>query len=293
MNKPTILITGGNGQVAWDLKQEIQSWATIASFSKEGLNITEAESILNVIKREKPLLLVNTAAYTAVDKAEQEIEHVMQANAHGPSILAKICEQYKIPLIHLSTDYVFDGQKKEAYQEDDDVNPINVYGVSKWEGEEEIRKYCEKHLILRVSGVFGYHGHNFVKTILTLAKEQKELKVVADQITCPTPSQAIANTVSILTQQIVNQLSMAWGTYHYCSEPPVSWYHFAQAIKQYAEDKISLNVETIHPISTEEFPRPAKRPLYSVLSNQKIKRQFNIETPSWQKGIEQLIDSLL
>lgn len=292
MHKPTILITGGNGQVAWDLKQQAQALGHVVAPSKAELDITEPGSLAAVISQTKPDLIINAAAYTAVDKAEQEIDKAMQVNVVGPSLLAEACTAQQIPLIHISTDYIFDGQKNAAYTEDEPANPVSVYGESKWQGEQAVRNHCANHIILRVSGVFGFHGHNFVKTILRLAQEQEELRIVADQITCPTPAADIASAIVAIAGQAFINRDIAWGTYHYCSTPPVSWYDFTRAIIASANDRLPLQVKTLTPVITAEFPRPAKRPPYSVLAAEKIKQHFNLHPKPWQEGIDNLIDML-
>lgn len=293
MNKPTILITGGNGQLAWDLKQQAAALGQIAAPAKTELNIASLDEVAAYVNQTQPAIIINTAAYTAVDKAEQEPEAAMQVNAIGPGILAKVCSELDIPLIHVSTDYIFDGQKNAAYAEDEPPAPLGVYGESKLQGEHAVRQNCLKHIILRVSGVFGFHGHNFVKTILRLAQEQEELRIVADQITCPTPSADIAKVILIITRQALSHFAIPWGTYHYCSSPPVSWYDFTRAIIALAAEKKPLQVKQIVPVTTAEFPRPAKRPPYSVLSVQKIQQAFGITAKPWQDGLRAVISQLL
>ena len=221
-NSPKILITGSDGQVGSALRAHVaaKNFHLIAC-NRENMDITNPVSIQQAISQFSPDIIINTAAYTAVDKAETHIEEVMQVNHIGTEHLAIACKRNNIPLIHLSTDYVFDGSNTLPYRENDTANPINVYGKSKWLGEQSIREHCEQHIILRVSGVFSEYGNNFMKTILRLANERKELNIIADQITCPTYASHIANVIYSLIPNL-----HTWGTYHYCDAPAVSWHEF-------------------------------------------------------------------
>ncbi|HZW70843.1 MAG TPA: dTDP-4-dehydrorhamnose reductase [Hanamia sp.] len=272
-----LLITGGNGQVAWEIIRfaVAQNYVVLAPPHQE-LDITNTQQVNTAIAQFKPQFVINTAAYTQVDKAETEIDRAYAVNRDGAGILACACKETQIPLLHLSTDYVFDGKQKKPYHENDPVAPLNVYGLSKWEGEEAVRKHCPQHIILRVSSVFGVHGHNFVKIILRLAKEKDSLRIVADQITCPTPAAAIAQTVL----KIIS--APQWGTYHYCGDEVVSWYDFARAIVH----------KEIMPITTAEYPTPARRPAYSVLDCHKLLTTFGIEQPSWRQELREVLDVL-
>lgn len=280
-----ILCTGGNGQVSQALLHHPQAKFFRMQFcSHEQLDITDIDSIHQAVCYFKPRIIINTAAYTAVDQAEKEQEKAHLVNHYGAKNLSMVCEKFSIPLIHLSTDYVFDGKKSMPYHENDLSDPINVYGQSKYLGEEAIRKLCEKHLILRVSGIFSEYGNNFLKTILRLARTKKELHFVCNQITCPTYAGDIASALFT----IANQLS-TWGTYHYASHTPVSWYDFATAIIAEEEKYESLLVNVIHAITSEKFNAPAKRPLFSALDCKKIGKDYGILQPSWSLAIKQLL----
>jgi dTDP-4-dehydrorhamnose reductase len=292
MKIPTLLITGGNGQLAWDLQRFVtDNTINLIACSRETLDITDPVLIQQAFKQFQPDMIINTAAYTAVDKAEQETELAFRINRDGAANLARACSDAQIPLIHLSTDYVFDGQKTTPYQENDQVNPLGIYGQSKWEGEEAVRQYCPQHIILRVSGVFGRHGHNFVKTILRVAGEREILRIVADQITCPTPAADIAATIIILAKQLYSKQKEKplFGTYHYCSNAPTTWHHFAETIIEMASSLYPLQVKEIQPISTAEYPTAAKRPPYCVLDTQKIHTQFGIQPCSWRQELLEVI----
>jgi dTDP-4-dehydrorhamnose reductase len=275
-----VLITGANGQVAFELQRIADRRPfDIFALTKEQFDLTQLKLMSVIFDKIRPDVVINTAAYTHVDKAESHVETTFAVNRNGVENLAQLCEKYHCPLIQLSTDYVFDGSKNLPYSEEDSVAPINCYGMSKWEGEEVIRKQLEQHLIVRVSAVFGTHGHNFVKTILRLSHEKKQLRIVNDQITCPTPAQAIAHMLWQLCIKI--RLQPVWGTYHYCALPAVSWYEFAQSF-----------VKNIEPIASSAYPTIAKRPRYSVLNCQKIKKIYNIQQIEWQMGLNDVIQQL-
>src|SRR3990167_4365122 len=225
-----IFITGGNGQVAYEIVHLAQQKKhRILAPSRDVLDITDSKAVTRAVQEFHPDVVINAAAYTRVDQAEKEQAEAYAVNCEGAKNLAIVCAEIERPLLHLSTDYVFDGKKTHPYLETDPIAPVNLYGDSKWQGEEAIREQCEQHIILRTSAVFGSHGVNFVKTILRLASEREELRIVADQITCPTPASAIAETLLKLAT------FSRWGTYHYCGSPAVSWYDFEKKIIQLAE----------------------------------------------------------
>lgn len=285
---PKILITGSNGQLghallASSFAREFQ----IMKCGRDELDITNLTAIQDALTEFSPDIIINAAAYTAVDKAESETEQAVLANHIGAENLALACEYQQISLIHVSTDYVFDGQKAAPYREQDAVNPINFYGESKWLGEQAVREQCEKHIILRVSGVFSEYGNNFLKTMLRLAKERKELNIVADQITCPTYAGHIANAIFSLIHS-----EPKWGTYHYCDKNPVSWHEFATAIIDAARQFMSLSVENINAITTAEYPLPAKRPPYSVLDCHKLEKEYGIKQSEWTSPLNKILRNL-
>lgn len=280
-----ILITGANGQLASALSHHtLAKEFDLILCDKNQLDITDIASVSNAMLTHKPDIVVNTAAYTAVDKAEQDQELAFKVNCKGAENLAVVCHANDIPLIHISTDYIFDGQKGHAYGENDASHPINYYGESKWQGEVAVRANCEKHIILRVSSVFSEFGHNFYKTILRLANERKDLRVVSDQISCPTYAGDIAGAIF----QIIKS-EKKWSTYHFCSALPVSWHGFASAIVNAAKEKTDLMVEEVEAIPTSAYPTPAKRPAFSVLDCRKIMSDYQIEQPSWEDAIRKLL----
>lgn len=286
-----VLITGGNGQLAQALMNHPKASAcNLIHLSHHDCDITQEESIANACLQHSPDVIINTAAYTAVDLAESEKEKANAVNALGALQLAQLCQAKAIRLIHLSTDYVFDGESQTPLQEDEPIHPINHYGVTKAAGEIAIRNTLENHVILRVSGVFSEHGKNFLKTMLTLAREKEYLSVVTDQTTCPTDAHAIAGAIYSIIKQDQHR-----GTYHYCSQIPVSWHHFAACIfgTAIANYNAEFKLHTFKRITTQDYPTPAKRPHYSVLDCQKIKRDFGIEQPDWQAGIERVLAQLM
>lgn len=286
---PNILITGGHGQLGTVLSQHlIAKQFPVIIASRDILDITDCNAIQHAITTYSPDIIINSAAYTAVDKAENEIEQVLRINHLGAQHIARACAKNQIPLLHISTDYIFDGTKSLPYIEADAANPINVYGKSKWLGEEAVREECEQHIILRVSAVFSEYGHNFLKSILRLATERNELNIVADQFTCPTYAGHIADAIT----QIIPQLS-SWGTYHYCDATPVSWHQFATAIINAAKSYQPLRVKSINSITTAEYPTLAKRPAYSVLACEKINNHFGVNQAEWMSAIQMIVKRIM
>lgn len=285
-----IIVTGGEGQVALAMKHHPRAAEFKLHFlTRTACDITEPESLAKAFSDIQPDIVINTAAYTAVDQAESEPALAMRINAEGSQHLAQACEKNKVRLIHLSTDYVFDGKAQTPYSETDATHPINVYGESKCLGEVAIRQTLEDHLILRVSGVFSEYKTNFLKTILRLARERETLSVVNDQITCPTDAHQIADTVFAIAQSEAH-----CGTYHYCSTPPVSWFQFAASIiGGTCEHNIPLKTHTMKKITTADYPTAAKRPAYSVLRCDRLKRDFGLAQPDWHAGIERVLNILL
>lgn len=285
---PKLLITGAHGQLATTMMRHPLAQAFhLIPCSRAELDITDESALRRVLNHHKPSLVINTAAYTAVDKAQTESSQALLVNAIGAKNLAQYCGAAGIPLIHVSTDYIFDGRQTQPYREDDTPHPINVYGETKLVGEQAIREHCGEHVILRTSGVFSEFGHNFLKTMLRLATEKETLNVVDDQITCPTYTGDIAQALFTIAKQPV------WGTYHYCSTPPVSWFHFAADIIAQARCLQPLKISRVNAITTAQYPSAAKRPAYSVLDCAKIKQDYGLAAPSWQTAVQQIIPILL
>lgn len=284
MNK--ILITGGNGQLAQAIKEVANE--KIISLSRLQLDITQSDMLINACRIYQPRVIINTAAYTAVDLAEDERDHAQHINEIGARTVAQVAHQFRIPLIHVSTDYVFSGRNTMPYHELDVCDPINYYGLTKWRGELAVQECASEYLILRVSGVFSPYGKNFLKTMLRLLQEKRELSIVADQEICPTSALDIAQCLLALVQQ-------PWksGIYHYCSMNPTTWYDFTQAISK-ALRTLKPDVNPILlPIASADYPTKATRPAYSVLNCDKIKNIYGISAPSWEQAVENIVPGLL
>lgn len=289
-----ILLIGPTGQIGWELRRCVQPLGQVFPVGKNRsevaqayMDLTEPDSIRSVIREVQPAIVLNAAAYTAVDKAEQEPEIAHQINAIAPGIIAEECLRLKTSiLVHYSTDYVFDGTAKQPYHENDAVNPIGVYGKSKLAGEQAIAAVGGHYFILRTAWVYGLRGKNFLLTMQRLAQEQAELKVVNDQIGAPTWSRMIAaGTAHLLTQirspWYKNDIEELSGIYHLTCSGECSWYDFAKAIIAQCQKQPHLL-----PISTADYPTPAKRPAYSVLSHAKIMETFGLSLPDWERSLE-------
>lgn len=297
MLKGPILLTGVNGQVGYELLQTLAPLGKVMSVTREQLDLTNQEAIRCLIRETKPSVIVNPAAYTAVDKAESESELVFAINAHAPGIMAEEAARLNATLIHYSTDYVFDGSKTSPYIESDEANPLGIYGRSKLAGEEAIRAVGGQHLILRTSWVYGARGRNFLRTIIKLAQERDELKIVMDQIGAPTSSRAIANATAVMLSDWQAEKS---GTYHLTCAGEVSWHGFAQAILRFYEafraaqnwPVLKVQADALQAISTAEYPTLAARPLYSVLNNAKMLMGFHISMPLWSEALSAVMREL-
>lgn len=284
-----IVVTGANGQVGQEL-MHCQTAHQLIGLTKTQLDIAQFEQVQNTLKQIAPDLIINAAAYTQVDKAEQEKDLAFAVNATGAANLARYCAAQKIPLLHISTDYVFSGEQTTPYRETDPTQPISVYGHTKLVGEHLIQKELTQNIILRVSGVFGYYGNNFVKTMIKLAREKPELRVVADTTICPTPALAIAQTLLRICDFIQkNPQANYAGIYHFCSDEPTSWHQYAKEIIKQAAQYETLQVKEIHAVPAAEYPTPAKRPHYSVLDNHKIQQQFAMPACSWRHGLAEML----
>jgi dTDP-4-dehydrorhamnose reductase len=283
-----ILLAGGSGQLAQELQPILLSSGEVIAVDRTSLDLSLPESIRQAMAEIQPDLVVNAGAYTAVDKAESEPELANAVNGIAPGILAEECEKLGASLIHFSTDYVFDGSHGSAYLETDSTNPLGTYGKSKLAGEEAIRKAGNRHIIIRASWVYGNGGKgNFVKTMLRLGKEREEIRVVADQIGSPTWTRDLAEAIS----QIIPLLgSETFGTYQYTNSGVCSWYDFAIAIfEEAAKLGLPLKVQRVIPITTSEYPTPAKRPAFSVLSTVKISALLGTHPPHWRQGLRQML----
>ena len=285
-----ILVTGGAGQIAYALSQQQPEHIKTICLVRQICDISDPEQIHKALTTYQPQWVVNCAAYTAVDRAEQEQERAMAVNHLGAANLARACEKFNIPLCHISSDYVFNGEQNNPYKENDPTNPCNTYGLTKQLGEVAVQHYCKQAIILRVSSVFGCHGHNFVKTILRLSKQHQTLPVVSDQYCCPTSARDIALTIYNIINQATAQA--CWGIYHYASTPKTSWHAFAtEIITTQHHINTQLNT-TVIATKAADYPTAAKRPSHSVLSCDKIQQVFNIEQTLWQPRIVELCHEL-
>ena len=287
-----ILITGAKGQVGTELVTEAAKRGhEVHGFGSRELDISDYEQVNNTVQKINPDVIINAAAYTAVDKAETEHELAYAVNSQGSENLAKACKAQNIPLLHISTDYVYDGEKQSPYQETDQPNPTGVYGASKLEGDQKIEKNWHKHIIIRVSWVFGRYGNNFVKTMLRLSEQRDELSIVDDQYGAPTSAKAISHCLlDILAHQQFNQPDCPWGTYNLQSDPGVTWYGFAQEIFQQAKQSGIINKDMkLNPIPSSQFPTPVKRPANSKLDGKKLHKKFNISTLHWKNDLSDML----
>lgn len=294
-NNVKVFVTGSRGMMGQDLVPLIRLQGyDLHCVDVEDLDITRESDVHKAIESCMPDLVINCAAYTAVDKAEQERDRAFAVNRDGAGFVAEACASHQIPLIHISTDYVFDGQIKRPYLEDDPIHPLNVYGLSKWEGEQLIRSCNKKHMIIRSSWLFGVYGHNFVKTILSQAGEKDELRIVADQTGCPTWTVDLGRAVSRIAETLLkSENETLWGTYHYCGKGPVTWYDFATRIVEEMERRGQSKSIRVTPIRTSDYPTAANRPPWSVLDCAKIERAFSIQPKPWLKCLDNVLDTLL
>lgn len=285
-----VLLIGAKGQVGQELQVTLPFLGEVISIGREELDLTNSEKIGQLIREIHPDYLVNAAAYTAVDKAETEPDLAYSINATAPKIMAESAEKIQAKFLHISTDYVFDGRKNTPYLETDLTNPLGVYGQSKLRGEEEIKTVNSQAIILRTAWVYGSYGKsNFVKTMLRLGKEREELKVVVDQVGSPAWAKDIATAI---TQLLINADNPP-GIYNFTNSGVASWFDLTKAI--FEEAKISgipLKIQRVIPITTAEYPTPAVRPAYSVLSSQKISQQLGYIPPYWRDSLKAMLNQL-
>lgn len=283
-----LLLFGANGQVGSEIAAQANARGIdVTACTRDEVDITRQASVADMIGSVSPSIVINAAAYTAVDKAETEQELDEAINAQAPGQIATLCAGASIPLLHISTDYVFDGSRNHPYQESDPTHPINHYGQSKLRGEDAVRQHHAQHIILRTSWVFGAKGNNFVKTILRLAGEREQLKVVDDQWGCPTSAASIAGAL-LAVSSAIEAGNHQWGTYHFCGVPATTWYKFTQKIVSIAREHMTLKLKELLPIPTEDYPTPATRPKYTVMQCDKISQAFGIQAPDWAQDLQAL-----
>lgn len=280
-----VLITGKGGQLAQIFENILKSFPDLKAhfYSEEELDITSQDNISSVFAKNKYDYCINCAAYTAVDRAEQDKATAFSVNATGVENLAKACAEHHTTLIHISTDFVFDGTKKKPYLEDDSAVPISVYGHSKLMGEHHIQSHLKNYFIIRTSWLYSEFGNNFVKTMIRLGKDRDELKVVDDQMGSPTYALDLAKFIF----HIIENDICTYGVYHYSNEGEISWFDFAKKIFEMTD--LNVNLE---PIPTKEYPTPAKRPAYSVMDKSKVKDITGVHVPYWEDSLKKCLENM-
>ncbi len=291
-----ILLTGSNGQVGFELAKKLNTLGQVIATDRAILNLANSEAVRQFIDQTKPDIIINPAAYTSVDKAESEPELAHQINVTATKVLTEKAIELDIPFIHFSTDYVFDGLKKEAYVESDLTNPQSVYGKTKYEGEEKARHHS-KHIILRTSWVFGSHGNNFLKTILQLIQDKDSLNIVGDQTGSPTSTSTLTEvTLKIVDTIFKDKNFNDYGIYHVANEGETNWHRYASFI---ASEAIQLGLVVkcepshIRSILTSSYPTAAKRPLNSRLNTGKLKKTFMLELPDWESEVKKVLREII
>jgi len=292
-----IIVTGKNGQVGHELMRSLAPLGEVVGVDVDECDLTKPAAIERLLAHVKPDLIVNPAAYTTVDKAESEANLAHAVNAAAPEVLAKYAAAKNIPIIHYSTDYVFDGTKDGLYVETDKPNPKSVYGKTKRLGEAAVRNNAPKHVILRTSWVFGSHGVNFLKTMLKLAQERDKLSVVADQVGSPTSAAMLAEATAVIAKQLFEPgATRKYGTYHLVADGETSWHGYAQWVVTKANElglKTKIVADAIRPITTKEYPMPAPRPANSRLDTSKVMSVFGLNLPSWRNEVAQVVETLI
>lgn len=293
---PRVLVTGADGQVGRALLQMFAGSAEVIACNRAALDLANADEIRNKIRDIAPDVIINSGAYTAVDRAESERGLAFAVNGHAPGVLAEEAKRASSLLIHYSTDYVFDGTKFGPWVEDDVTNPLSVYGASKLAGEEEIRKVGGRYLIFRTSWVYAPEGKNFVLTMLRLGRERDSLNVVDDQIGAPTTAAELARTTRAIATGIVEGKGgepAEWaGVYHMTCSGSVSWCGFARTIFERGRGLLDGKMPKVNPITTSDYPTPAERPRNSVLSNEKLAQRFGVRLASWESALDEVLAAI-
>lgn len=294
-----LLVLGAGGQVGWELRRTLMPLGEVIAIDHDRLDLTERQTIAPALAAIRPDVIVNAAAYTAVDQAESERDLAFRINAEAPAELARWASEHRALLVHYSTDYVFDGRKPSPYNEADPPDPLGVYGASKLAGEHAIRDSGARHLILRTSWVYAARGRNFLLTMLRLAREREELRVVADQVGAPTWARFLAEATALILALAREELRVdrfRSGLYHLTAGGQTSWHGFASAIVETArqlDPAASLRAREVTPIETDQYPLPARRPANSRLSCENVCQRFGIETPDWRVGMTRCLEELM
>jgi dTDP-4-dehydrorhamnose reductase len=296
LSRPRVLVTGADGQVGRALVAEFRDTAELIACNRQTLDLSNPEKIRAKLREVNPDVILNAGAYTAVDRAETEGELAMAINGQAPGVLAEEAARSGALLVHYSTDYAFDGSKNGPWVEDDRTNPLSVYGASKLAGEEAIRSIGDRYVIFRTSWVYAPEGKNFVLTMLRLGSERDSLNVVDDQIGAPTTAAELARATQGIAAGILNDNfgpESDWaGTYHMTCGGSISWCGFARAIFERAPELLGGKKPTVNPIKTSEYPTPAKRPLNSVLSNEKLQQRFGVRLANWQSALDEVLKAI-
>lgn len=294
--RPQVLIVGGAGQVGLELQRSFREFGEVTAVDREGVDLAVPDQVRELVRNVKPSVILNAAAYTAVDRAESETALAMAINCQAPRILAEEAERLGALLVHYSTDYIFDGSKLGPWTETDEPNPLNSYGASKLAGEQAIGQVGGKYLIFRTSWVYGPHGSNFLLTMLRLARQRDQISVVDDQNGSPTTSIELADaTHRIVRGVMAGQFGATedWaGLYHMTCSGSTTWCGFAQRIFARAGKLLDGKIPTVKPISSADYPTPAKRPHNSVLSNEKLQDRFAVQLQHWENALDTVIEEL-
>ena len=289
-----LLIIGSKGQLGSELVRKCKrNDFSFLALDLPEFNITDPPQVKKILADFMPSIVINASAYTNVDMAETEPKMAYTVNSDGPANLAVSCDKNRIPIIHISTDYVFDGSKGQPYAESDPVSPLGIYGKSKEKGESKLRSVLKQHIILRTSWLYSAYGNNFVKTMLKLGKEKEIIKVVSDQYGCPTCAADLAEAVVDISKQITQNFKIAWGTYHYCGLGITTWHEFAKAIFEIASQYQNYKVSSVEAITTAQYPTKTKRPAFSALDCGLFKKHFGINIKPWQESLEKTIERIL
>ena len=292
-----ILILGSHGQVGHELAFELSDFGEVTALDRASADLSESDALRTIVRHHRPDVIVNAAAYSAVDKAESEPELAHAVNATAPGVLADEAQSSGACLVHYSSDYVFDGQKKDPYGEEDPTGPLSVYGRSKLAGEVAVARVCQRHVIFRTSWVFGAHGSNFLKTILRLATERESLRVVADQFGAPTSARLIAKITRRFLEQMLStgEHNLRWGLYHLAPTGETSWHGYARHViargRQIGIPLVALP-DLVAPIATAEYPVAARRPANSRLNTSKLRSALGMDLPDWKRDVDQVIHEL-
>lgn len=292
-----ILLLGKNGQVGWELQRALAPLGRVTALDRHAIDhcgdLANPQGLAQTIRALKPDVIVNAAAYTAVDKAESEAEQARQINVDSVALLAQEAEALGAWLVHYSTDYVFNGLRKVPWQEGDPTAPLNVYGATKLAGEQAIRRDCTRHLIFRTSWVYAARGNNFAKTMLRLAQDRSELGVINDQTGAPTGAELIADVTALALRQVLAQPQLS-GIYHLAADGTTTWYDYAAFVfAQARQSGIELALQQLNPIPSSSYPTPAQRPTNSCLNCHKLEATFGLQLPHWQQGVARMLNEIM